>query len=104
MKNKDYYDVLNIIGNIESVDIIQALAKNKCLGTFFQNGTAKLYFNKGYQVDMNIMLKELLKDRTVQWNWETQAPKDWHLSWQDHFKPLLIDNKLAVIPPWKNDY
>ena len=50
------------------------------------------------------MLKKLLKDRIEQWNWEAQAPKDWHLSWQDHFKPLLIENKLAVIPPWENDF
>ena len=43
MINKNYFDVLNIIDNRESVDMIQVLMGDKCLGTFFINGLAKLY-------------------------------------------------------------
>ena len=38
---KDYFDVLTIADNRESVDIIQVLMGNKCLGAFFNNGIAK---------------------------------------------------------------
>ena len=104
MKHKDYFDVLIISNNPESADMIQALMINECLGTFLQNGSAKLYFHSGLREQMDIKLKELLKDQTMQWGWEKQASEDWHLSWQDHFKPVVIDNKLAVIPHWENDY
>ena len=104
MKHKDYFDVLIISDDPESADMIQALMINECLGTFFQNGSAKLYFHSGLREQMDIKLKELLQNQNIQWGWETQASEDWHLSWQDHFKPVVIDNKLAVIPHWENDY
>ena len=53
MKNTDYFDVLDIPDNRESVDMIQTLMGNKCLGTFFQNGSAKLYFNSGLRRKKN---------------------------------------------------
>ena len=104
MKNRDYFDVLNISDNQESVDMIQALMGNKCLGTFFHNGTAKLYFNRGLREEMNLKLEALLSAKTIKWTWETLASEDWHLTWQDHFKPIVINNKLAVIPHWEHDY
>ena len=104
MKNRDYFDVLNISDNQESVDMIQALMGNKCLGALFQNGTAKLYFNSGLREEMNLKLETLLPAQTIQWAWEELTSKDWHLIWQDHFKPIVINNKLAVIPHWENDH
>ena len=104
MINKDYFDVLTISDSRESIDMIQTLMGNKCLGTFFQNGTAKLYFQNGFREKMDIKLKELLKGQTIKWVWEIQADEDWHLSWKDHITPVVIENKLAVIPYWENDY
>jgi ribosomal protein L11 methyltransferase len=48
-------------------------------------------------------LEELLPDQNTQWIWETLANEDWHLAWQDHFKPIVINNKLAVIPYWDDN-
>ena len=104
MKNKEYFDVLNISSNRELVDMVQALMGNKCLGTFFQNESAKLYFNSGLRDEMDITLEELFKDKTMKWEWEKQVREDWHLIWQDHFNPVIIENKLAVIPHWEKDY
>ena len=104
MKNKDYFDVLHIIDNPESVDMIQALMGNKCLGTFFKDGSAKLYFNNGLREQLDLQLGKLLLDQTMQWSWETQDNENWHLTWQDHFKPVVFENKLAIIPPWAEEY
>ena len=104
MINKNYYEVLYIGDNSKSVDMIQAFMGNKCLGTFFQNGTAQLYFIKGLREEMDIQLKKLLSDKTIQWKWKTLVGEDWHLNWQDHFKPVLIENTLAVIPPWESEH
>ena len=103
MSDRDF-DVLSILNNLESVDMIQALMGNKCLGIYFKNDTAELYFNSGFRKQMNIKLDKLLKDQSIKWVWKTQAREDWHLTWQNHFKPVMIDDKLAVIPYWKNDH
>jgi len=103
MKNKDFFDVLNISDNLNSVDMIQTMLGDECLGTFFQNGLAKLYFNSGLRKEIDIKLGNLLTENTFTWSWEKQTCENWHLAWQEHFKPVVIDNKLAVIPHWKND-
>ena len=83
--------------------MIQAMLGDECLGTFFQNGSAKLYFNSGLRKEINIKLENLLTGNAFTWSWETQTRENWHLAWQEHFKPVVIDNKLAVIPHWEND-
>ena len=102
--NGTYFDVLNISNHPEAVDMIQAFMGSKCLGTFFQNGSSKLYFSSGLREEINIKLKALFKDQTLKWEWDTLAGKEWHLSWKDHFQPVVIENKLVVIPYWENDY
>ena len=104
MINSDYFDVLNISDNQKSADMIQAVMGKKCLGAFFLNGSAKLYFQSGLREEVNIKLEEIHIDQMIEWNWETQSKENWHLAWQDHFKPVVIENKLAVIPYWENDY
>ena len=47
MSTSECFDVLNIIDKNENVDIIQSLLGTYCLGTYFINGDAKLYFNDG---------------------------------------------------------
>jgi len=39
----------------------------------------------------------------MEWSWETQVQENWHLAWQDYFRPLIIKDKLAIIPPWKEN-
>ena len=103
MTNKGFFDVLNISDNLHSDDIIQAMLGDECLGTFFQNRSAKLYFNSGLRKEIDIKLKKILTENSLTWSWETQTRENWHLNWQKHFKPVVIDNKLAVIPHWAND-
>ena len=97
MKNKDIFDVLNISDNLNIVDIIQAMLGDECLGTFFQNGSTKLYFNSGLRKNIDRNLKNMLTGNAFTWSWETQARENWHLGWQKHFKPVVIDNKREPI-------
>jgi len=99
----DYFDVLSIDEKNEKVDIIQSLIGTDCLGTYFKNGTAQLYFNGGNKDDIELRLQNINADFHFQWKWEKQNKEDWHLAWKDNFQPVVIDEKLAVIPHWKND-
>ena len=103
MSLPEYFDVLNINDNNENVDMVQSLLGADCLGTYFKNGTAKLYFNDGKMNDIEIQLQEICADFPFQWNWEKQKREEWHLVWKENFQPVVIDNKLAVIPDWQDD-
>ena len=103
MSIPEYFDVLNINDNNENVDMVQSLLGADCLGTYFKNGAAKLYFNDGKKNDIEIQLQEICADFPFQWNWKKQKREEWHLAWKENFQPIVIDNKLAVIPNWQND-
>ena len=99
----DYFDVLNIVDETDKVDIIQSLIGNDCLGTYFKNGVALLYFDGGKRGNIEVCLNNINADFHIQWNWKKQNKEDWHLAWQDNFTPVIIDKKLAVIPHWEDD-
>jgi ribosomal protein L11 methyltransferase len=99
----DYFDVLSINEKNEKVDIIQSLIGTDCLGTYFENGTAQLYFNGGNKDDIELRLQNINADVNFNWKWNKQPKEDWHLAWQDNFTPVIIEKKLAIIPNWEND-
>ena len=104
MSIPEYFDVLNINDHNENVDMVQSLLGADCLGTYFKNGAAKLYFYDGKKNDIEILLLEISTDFPFQWNWKKQKKEDWHLAWKDNFEPVSIDEKLTVIPNWQDDY
>ena len=99
----EYFDVLSIDEKNEKVDIIQSLIGTDCLGTYFENGTAQLYFDGGKRDYIEVSLQNINADFHFQWKWEKQNKEDWHLAWKDNFQPVVIDEKLVVIPHWQNE-
>ena len=99
----EYFDVLSIDDKNEEVDIIQSLIGTDCLGTYFENGTAQLYFDGGKRDYIEVSLQNINADFHFQWKWEKQNKEDWHLAWKDNFTPVVIEDKLAVIPYWQNE-
>ena len=99
----DYFDVLSINDENGNVDIIQSLLGNACLGTYFENRAAQLYFNGGKRDEIELCLQNIYADFQFQWKWKKQKKEDWHLAWQDNFTPVVIEDKLAVIPHWQDD-
>ena len=99
----EYFDVLSIDDKNEKVDIIQSLIGTDCLGTYFENGTAQLYFNGGNKDDIELRLHNINADLNFNWKWNKQLKENWHLAWQDNFIPVIIKKKLAIIPHWQND-
>ena len=100
MNNVKFFDVLKIIDQHETADIIQTLLMHDCLGTYFQDGIAKLYFNNGKKNKINDKLQKLNQNFSFHWEWEKQNKENWHLAWQKNFMPLIIDKKVTIIPSW----
>ena len=55
----DYFDVLCINDENGNVDIIQSLLGTECLGTYFKNGAAKLYFDGGEKDNIEVYLQNI---------------------------------------------
>ena len=99
----EYFDVLSIDEKNEKVDTIQSLIGTDCLGAYFENGTAQLYFDGGIKDDIELRLQNINADLNFNWKWNKQLKEDWHLAWKDNFTPVAIEDKLAVIPHWQNE-
>jgi len=103
MSTHEFFDVLSISDENANVDMIQVLMGNDCLGTYFKNGTAKLYFQSGIKNSLEKRLEKISSNYPFQWKWKKQNKEDWHLAWKDNFHPVIIENKMAVIPHWQKD-
>jgi ribosomal protein L11 methyltransferase len=43
-----------------------------------------------------------LKEGEVQVVWKTMSENSWKESWKESFRPLLIAQELAILPPWES--
>ena len=103
MANKKSFDVLNINNKDNNEDIIQCLLGKDCLGMEKTNSISKLYFNDGKKDKIETQLNNINLSIPIKWKWEKKYNEDWHLTWQKNFKPVIINNKLAVIPYWQEN-
>ena len=69
----------------------------------FQRHANTLFITMSITCFMEIRLNNLIPDQAIKWTWETQVQENWHLSWMDHFKSIVIEDKLAILPPWKEN-
>ena len=99
----NYFDVLNINHINEDVEIIQSFLSNICLGTYIENNLAKIYFCGGDKDKVEVQLQNIKRGYNFEWKWEKQKKEDWHLAWQENFVPVIIDEKLSVIPSWQSE-
>ena len=65
----EFFDVLNIQNDKGKADIIQSFMGSDCLGSYYNNGTAKLYFQGGLKNQLEIRLKEINSDIPFKWKW-----------------------------------
>ena len=103
MAAHEFFDVLNIQEDKAKADIIQSFMGSNCLGACCNNGTTKLYFQGGIKNQIETRLIEINLGFPFKWKWGKQNKEDWHLMWQDNFQPVIVDEKLAVIPHWQTD-
>ena len=96
-----YFDVLCIKNNNSHAEIVQALLSGYCLGSFLENNITNLYFEGGKKRAIEKKLFFIVNSLKLDFYWYKQNKENWHLAWQDNFKPVIIDKKLAIIPHWQ---
>lgn len=84
-------DILNII----TADIIQISG-----GMVEENNTHIHFIEIEDFEDINNKLSQYHVD--FKFSFEDQFKEDWHLTWKDNFTSINFENKLTIIPDWKN--
>ena len=102
MSRGEYFDVLTVNNENGYAEIVHSFFVGECLGSEVEGESTKLYFTGGEREDIESKLSTLPNALQSQWNWEVQPKEDWHLSWQDNFHPVLIEDKIAIVPFWDN--
>ena len=96
-----YWDVLTLFGERETVEIVSSLLQNQSLGCIDIDSKLLLYFSPNKKDEVNSSIKHFKKIYKYDYEWNKQEVQPWHLSWQDNFKPIYINNQIAIIPEWE---
>ena len=105
MINKKKWDVLTLSGDSNQIEILSSYIYDKSLGSYMKEDRQLYYFDSEKKDIVNDILEKHIHKFKIDFCWDTQKDEDWHLSWQDNFKPITVDSNLMIIPDWdKNIY
>jgi len=102
MTETSHWTVLTVSADVPVREIISAYLSEYCLGAIDQEINSQYFFNPEKKSSIEAVIQELQPNFSFTWDWAIQNREDWHLAWQDSFKPIFITDKLAVIPDWDN--
>ncbi len=83
--------------------LIACLYGMHCLGLEEQPDRLEAYFDRDAAVERITSLKSFLSqqgDRQAHIQQELIRPADWHLRWQERFKPIQLTSRIAISPSW----
>lgn len=94
------YDVLKLNADENTADMIISLLSEKSLGSERSDSHSIIYFNQGISFLVERELNVLKKSFKIKWDWENLKSENWHLNWKENFKPIIIDDRFAIVPDW----
>jgi ribosomal protein L11 methyltransferase len=100
----DHWSVLTLKGDQQSVEIISAVLSENSLGNIDKDDSIQLFFDPHYKDRLDVQLNELSEKYIVNFSWSEQPIENWHLSWQDNFTPINVEDKILIIPDWDEEY
>jgi len=91
-------------GDYDHEILVALLSDIPCLGLIEKDSTIDAYFNTDEENDMDQQIQAILqlfpgsKIKTVKTFIQNE---DWHLNWQDYFKPIGVSPGIAIYPHWE---
>ena len=98
-----YWDVLSLVGERKSIEIISSLVQDQSLGCIDTDQKLSLYFDPDKKSEIDTLLTSLNSLHKFDFDWSTQETEPWHLSWKENFTPIYVDDKIAIIPDWEEN-
>ena len=94
------WSALTIFGKENHRDIFTAHIEDYMLGCEHGVESSTLYFNKDDITQVNLMLNNL--EYINNWHWSEVEEENWNKKCTDFFKPIIIDERIEIIPYWEN--
>ena len=98
MKLNNNWDSLEIFGLERNREIFISLIENDISGIQNNSNSSIIYFNSVNVDDFNKVLENSCIDK---WQWSNVKEENWVQNSKDFFKPIIIENKVQIIPQWE---
>jgi len=100
MNSEFIYNSLLIKGSDLEREILTSFLENFYLGVLNLEDSTLLYFK---DVDKKKIEKIIIvNSRIDNWLWSEVEQEDWSENWKPFFKDIYIDDKIIIVPEWKN--
>ena len=96
----DFWEVLNVHGDLDEAEIIFSKIENYCLGSFIDEDLTRIYLSIESRSDVVNIINNLELPDNISLTWEKIDNEDWHLMWKENFTPVSINNKINILPDW----
>ncbi len=96
----DFWEVLNIKGNLDAAEILFSKIENYCLGSFIEGNLTKIYLSIEFRSKVINIINNLELPNNINLTWGKIDNEDWHLMWKENFTPVTINNKINILPDW----
>ena len=99
MKKNKIWNSLEIFGTEAQREKFISYIEDSIIGIKINSDSSIIYFNK---VDVDIFNDLLKKTDIAQWEWSSIEEENWVQKGKDFFKPIIISDKVQIIPAWDN--
>ena len=99
----EFWDVLEIDGDIDEAQILFAHIKDYSLGSIEEDEKIKVYTTKNSKNKINVLINNLNFNNNLHLSWDTIKNENWHLMWKKYFTPVKINNTIEILPDWDYD-
>ncbi|MDO9547556.1 MAG: 50S ribosomal protein L11 methyltransferase, partial [Candidatus Marinimicrobia bacterium] len=84
--------------------LVALLTDTPCLGLIEKDNVIDAYFNADDENSVAHQLQEIVRffpGTTIEYSKTFVQNQDWHLNWQDYFKPIRVSPGIAIYPYWE---
>ena len=99
MKTNNSWESLEIFGTESQREIFVSSLQYDITGVENSNDSSTIYFNNINTQECNKILEKSFIDK---WKWSNIKEENWVQHCKDFFKPVIIDDKIQIIPHWEN--
>ena len=91
-------------GDYDHEILVALLADIPCLGLIEKDNAIEAYFNANKENIVEPEINEIIRffpNSKINYSKTFIQNEDWHLNWQDYFKPIGISPGIAIYPHWE---
>ena len=97
--NKQIWYTLEIFGDYNNRETLISYFDKIIVGSEIKGDSSILYFDNTCQNEVDTFL---IKNKLVEkWIWSETIEENWNKTCEDFFKPILINNKINILPYWE---